>query len=161
MDFMGTIINSSINFVKRVPAKNIDFLTELKSKSSPKIQTNVMEKLKTCFIDSFRDLIDYSIPYLESTDPDYQEFSSDPKIPLYAAVSKIVKSTQFEWATYPGAIVLIRRITNGHDKKISVNNMQRLMLISLLLADKFIEDSPASNYDFAHALGYSSVLFIF
>lgn len=161
MDFMGSLIYSSFNFVKRAPAKRIHAESELPVKTNQKQQVNIDEQLKSCFIDSFRDLIDYSIPYLEPTDPDYKEFAGDPKMPLYAAVSKIVKATDFEWATFPGAIVLIRKIVSSPDKKISVNNMQRLLLVSLLIANKFIEDIPASNYDFAQALGFSEVHFIF
>ena len=122
------------------------------------IGRNGRAKLKQMFIDSFRTMVDFSIPPLNEDDPDYAEFSNDPKIPLLAAVSKIVHQTQIESIAYPGAIILLRRIfgEKGENRKISINNMHRLVTISLMVANKFVEDTPASNYDFALGSGFTN-----
>ena len=181
--FVDSLMNSSFNLVKRVPSKLInveDYIYDksgLKENRIPnqkkksqqnhqKIEIVRFEKpkksssecIKQKFIDSFRSMVDFNIPVLTEGDPDYEEFSNDPKIPLFAAVSNLVHQTQFEMISYAGAIVLLRKMFNGFDKKrhISINNMHRLLTVSIMLANKYIEDIPASNYNYAVASGFTN-----
>ena len=114
------------------------------------------------FVDSFRKMVDFSIEKIREDDPDYKEFCNDPKIPLLNYVDKIIKHTQIEWTALPGCIVLLKKMKNkSSDAKISINNMHRLLVVSLLLSDKFLEDVPARNEDFALGSGFDLVPFYF
>ena len=108
------------------------------------------------FIDSFRKMVDFSIPTLKQTDYDYEEYKNEPKITLLSFSENIEIFTKFCWTSFPASVVRLRRLikynTGG---KISVNNMHRLMLVSLMLADKFIEDIPPCNETFANSALFS------
>jgi hypothetical protein len=104
------------------------------------------------FVDSFRKMIDFSIPALKSADSDYEEYKNDPKIPLLPFSENIENFTKLCWTSFPASIVLLRRLIKYIPSgKISVNNMHRLMVASLMLADKFIEDIPPCNETFANS----------
>lgn len=133
----------------------------------------VRQKMKEKFVDSFRKFVDFSVPPLAEGDRDYEEFADDPKMPLLAAVSKIYKTAKFELMTFPAAIVLLRRVFGDERekgrqissssssysspverRKISVNNMHRILTVSLVIAEKFVEDVPAYISDIADSIGF-------
>jgi hypothetical protein len=61
-----------------------------------------------------------------------------------------MKTTSCEFSALPGAIVLLKRLLKLHPNSVvSINNMHRMMVVIFLVADKFLEDVPASNALFA------------
>jgi hypothetical protein len=102
------------------------------------------------FVDSFRKFVNFDIPALTKSDPDYDEFGRDPKVPLLNFVEEIVTKTQCEFLVLPAAIVLLKRMIGLYPNLvISINNMHRIMTVMMMLAGKFIEDVPAGNQIFA------------
>lgn len=127
-----------------------------------KANKNTIGSMTLAFVDNFRKMVDFSIEKIKEDDPDYKEFCNDPKMPLLNYVDKIIKHTQIEWTALPGCIVLLKKMKNiSRDANISINNMHRLLVVSLLLSDKFLEDMPARNEDFALGSGFDLVFFFF
>ena len=127
-----------------------------------KANKNTIGSMTLAFVDNFRKMVDFSIAKIKEDDPDYEEFCNDPKIPLLNYVDKIIKHTQIEWTALPGCIVLLKKMKHkSNDAKISINNMHRLLVVALLLSDKFLEDTPARNEDFAIGSGFDTVFFFF
>lgn len=123
---------------------------------------NTIGSMTLAFVDNFRKMVDFSIEKIKEDDPDYEEFCNDPKIPLLNYIDKIIKYTQIEWTALPGCIVLLEKMKKKSDGgSISINNMHRLLVVALLLSDKFLEDVPARNEDFAKGSGFDIVFFLF
>lgn len=113
-----------------------------------------MSSMKLHFVENFRRFINFDIPPLTPADADYHEFEHDPRVPLLTLTESIMEDTQSHFGVMPGAIVLLRRLLENHaNLVISVNNMHRILVTTLLLAAKFIEDVPAGNEFFANASG--------
>ena len=151
--FFHQILNKRVE----APDKMLFILEELPKQKLREASQNSIQEMIPFFVDNIREYIDFKIKPLSPSNPDYQEFLNDPKTPLLNYVQKITQETQCEWAALPGAIVLLERLRSKLVKcKISVNNMHRLLLISLCIADKFFEDLPVSNSSFASAGGFTS-----
>ena len=115
---------------------------------------NSIEAIRFSFVESFRQMIRFDVEALKPGDDDYIEFGNDTKVPLISAAKLIEYETELEWAAYPIAIILIRRLMKTNDYCININNMHRLMLVSLLIASKIIEDCPSSNRCFSKSIGF-------
>lgn len=127
---------------------------EMKSNMKDITSRESMSSMRLYFVENFRRFINFDIPPLTQADNDYHEFESDPRVPLLKFAESIITGTQSHYGIMPGAIVLLRRLLENHSNLvISVNNMHRIMVTTMLLAAKFIEDVPAGNEFFAEASG--------
>jgi hypothetical protein len=94
---------------------------------------------------------------MSEVDEDYEKFGGDPKIPILKYVESILDETQADCLCLPGAIVLLRRMTEKNpDLVLSVNNIHRMVFFILLIASKFIEDIPRSNQLFPFGSGFKA-----
>lgn len=140
-----------INFIKK------EKKTKVKEKEFDRKNLNF---LLIYFVDNFRKMVNFEVRQLEKTDKNYYIFEKDPKIPLLEYVKKIIKQTQCEWVSLPGAIILIKRLKIKHPELvISINNMHRILLIAIMIADKFLEDTPADNESFSLGSNISLVFY--
>lgn len=132
------------------PFKPADSQTGTKKKRKVP-NSSCIDDLILCFIDNIRKHIDFNAPLLKPSDPDYDVFKDDPKMPLVQYVTMIVKKCDLVWSCIPAAMVLLRRMFMIKEGlMLTVNNMHRLVAVSLLMADKFIEDNPISNNEFGN-----------
>lgn len=162
-DFLRRIKNQRVEAPRKIelplePASS----DEIKEEKNAFATKNIVGSLILVFVEHFRNMIDFRVEKIREGDPDYIEFCNDPKIPLLNYVDKIVKYNQLEWTALPGSIVLLEKMKRKRsDAKISVNNMHRLITVALLIASKFLEDTPAANEDFARSSGFDLVCFDF
>ena len=140
--------------------KNVNFIKKKEtSKNTIVIDSDNLNSLLIYFVDDFRKMVNFGVRQLEKTDKNYYIFENDPKVPLLEFVKKIIKHTQCEWVSLPGAIILINRLRSKHPELIiSINNMHRILLIAIMIADKFLEDTPAANESFSIGSNISLVL---
>ena len=104
------------------------------------------------YVESFRRFINFDIPSLTPDDSDYNEFVHDPKVPLLKFVKTIMKHTCCPFPVLAGSIVLLKKLLSIHSNLVvSINNMHRIMTITILLSDKFLEDMSAGNNAFSNA----------
>jgi hypothetical protein len=108
------------------------------------------------FLSAFKCFVSFDIPPMSDADEDYQEFGSDPKTPMLRFIESVLRETDADVLCLAGSIVLLRRMKRRNpDVAISINNMHRIALVSMLLAAKFIEDIPPSNQLFAFGADFS------
>ncbi|OHT08645.1 hypothetical protein TRFO_22725 [Tritrichomonas foetus] len=166
MSFFAEFFSQLRNQRIEAPRK-IEFYREFSSSSGDteeedyeiSVESATIDSLAALYVKNIKNMVDPKARVLKEGDPDYQEFGNDPKTPLLNYVDKIVKVTIMEWAALPGSIVLLNRILKKQkDAKINIINMHRLVVASLLLANKFLEDVPASNVDYSVASGFKLVL---
>ena len=112
--------------------------------------------MKKSFIESFKRFVDFNAQPLNPDDLDFAEFANDPRVPLLKFVKQIMKATGCPFSVLAGAIVLLRRLLQMHKNLVvSIDNMHRIMLITILIADKFLEDIPCGNDVFAEIMKMS------
>ena len=152
-------ISTSNNLINRVPIKLTSLETELFQKSySNEIN---LENCRVFFVDSFRKMINFKIPPLNPNDKEYEEFKNDTKIPLISAAKNLEQLINFNWTIYPGALILLNRLFKKNQYEININNMHRIFFISILISDKYIEDTPSENSLFGMTFGFKDVFIFF
>ena len=113
--------------------------------------------MKRSFIENFKKFVNFNVRPLRPDDLDFKEFASDPRVPLLKFVKHIMKVTGCPFPVLAGAIVLLKRLLSMHKNLVvSIDNMHRIMMMTILVADKFLEDIPCGNDVFAGIMKMST-----